>query len=105
VRHQDAVDVQQNLDEQNLDVVLPYFHHVVLLDVVVHLFLQMNYQRDVVVVDHPMFQMDYFPDDLKLDALAVDEVRLVYQKDYYPDVARQVLLEIGSLVADVEVSD
>jgi hypothetical protein len=105
VLHQDAVDVQQNLDEQNLDVVLPYFHHVVLLDVVVHLFLQMNYQRDVVVVDHPMFQMDYFPDDLKLDALAVDEVRLVYQKDYYPDVARQVLLEIGSLVADVEVSD
>jgi hypothetical protein len=49
--------------------------------------------------------MDYFPDDLKLDALAVDEVRLVYQKDYFLDVARLVLLEIGSLVADVEVLD
>ena len=97
--------MQQNLDEQNLDVVLPYFHHVVLLDVVVRLLLQMNFQRDAVVVDHPMFQMDYFPDDLKLDALAVDEVRLVYQKDYCPDVARQVLLEMVALVLDVEQWD
>jgi hypothetical protein len=63
------VDALQNLDELNLDEVLPYFHHVVHQVVA-------ERQHLVVAVDAVLqkFQMDYFPDAIVVLVIAVDEV-------------------------------
>jgi hypothetical protein len=91
VRHQDVVDVQQNLDVQNLDEDLTYFHRVVRLDVVVHPRLV-----DVVDADHPEFRMDCF-----LDVLEEDAVRLVFQMDCFQVVARRDVLVVDAEELDL----
>jgi hypothetical protein len=80
VNHQDVVvGVLQNLDEQNQDVVLPYFHRAVRLDAMVrHLHLVV-----LVDVDRRKFQMDYFQDAL---VGAVDVAHLEFRMDYFQDV-------------------
>jgi len=69
----------QNLDEQNQDEVLPYFHRAERPDAAVH-----RLRLAVLVdVDHRKFQMDYFQDAL-VDA--VDVAHLEFQMDYFQDV-------------------
>ena len=61
VNHRDVVVVAlQNLDEQNQDEVLPYFHRAENLDAAVHRL----HLAVLVDVDHRKFQMDYFQDAL-----------------------------------------
>jgi hypothetical protein len=71
--HQDVVrclvfveDALQNLDELNLDEVLPYFHRVVHLVVAERQHLVVA--EDVVL---QKFQMDYFPDAIEVVEIAV----------------------------------
>ncbi len=82
---QDVVhlDVLQNLDEQNLDVHLPYLDVVHLLDVVVDVEL------------HHQLRMDYFQDVVGV------ELRHQLRMDYFQDVALQVLLvQLAQLVQE-----
>jgi histidyl-tRNA synthetase len=80
VNHRDVVVVAlQNLDEQNQDEVLPYFHRAENLDAAVHRL----HLAVLVDVDHRKFQMDYFQDAL-VDA--VDAAHLEFQMDYFQDV-------------------
>ena len=101
-RHQCAVDsfliqflhlqdvvhlgVLQNLDEQNLDVHLPYLDVVHLRDVVVGVEL------------HHLLRMDYFQDVVGV------ELRHLSRMDCYQDVALQVLqVRLGQLVQEPQL--